>query len=105
MTMAGDLIASQDRLLTMGGTQVDLHSPDGTLKGQVRGVFVEWNLEDQTLRNDYDIHARKFQMEVTAATPEKMDYILFAGDRWSILDVHTRIISAQSIFHGCVIRK
>jgi hypothetical protein len=106
MTMAGDLIAAQSQLMGLGGTQVDLHSPDKTLKGQPRGAFVNWGVEDQALRNDYDKHAQKFQMEVsTVFTPEKQDYILFAGDRWTILDVHTRIISGLPIFHGCVIRK
>ena len=106
MTLAGDLIAGQDELLAIGGTQVDLHSADGTLKGKIRGAFINWGTEDATLRNDYDKQAQKFQMEVIhLITPEKMDYILFSGDRYTILDVHTRIISGVKIFHGCVIRK
>ncbi len=87
MSMASDLLAAQDQLMTMGGTQVDLNNPDGTLKTLVRGAFINWGVEDQTLRNDYDKEAQKFQMEViTGITPTKQDYILFAGDRWTILE-------------------
>ena len=106
MTLAGDLLAGQAELLAIGGTQVDLHSPNGTFKGKIRGAFINWGLEDATLRNDYDKQAQKFQMEVISSiTPIKMDYILFSGDRYTILDVHTRIISGAKIFHGCIIRK
>lgn len=106
MTMASDLLAAQSQLLAMGGTPVDLFAPDNTLKGSgVRGAFVNWRVEDEPMRNDYDKYAQKFQMEPHTPEPKKQDYILFNTQRWTILDVHTRIISGQTICHVCVIRK
>lgn len=105
MTMAADLLSAQGALLDMGGTTVELRAPDGTLKGSPRGAFVNWTTEDQALRNDYDKEAQKFHMEPITPAPQKQDYISWIGGRWTILDVHTRIISGTVICHVCVIRK
>lgn len=105
MTMAHDLLQGHNDVLRLGGTQVDLHQADGVLKQSVLGAFVNWTTEDQGIRNDFDKEAQKYQMAATAPPPEKMDYILFSGDRWTILDVHTRIVSGVPICHVCVIRR
>lgn len=105
MSMATDLLSAQQTLMAMGGTTVELRSPAGALKATARGAFVNWTVEDQALRNDYDKEAQKFQMEPVTPEPQKQDYISWIGGRWTILDVHTRIISGTVICHVCVIRR
>jgi hypothetical protein len=107
MTMASELLAAQKELLLMGGTFVDLYAADGTFKTTERGAFVNWNVEDEILRNDYDKEAQKFHFPPLAlyVVPEKQDYIMFRSKRWTILDVHERIISGMTICYVCVVKK
>lgn len=105
MTMASELLAAQQQLMLMGGTFVDLYAPDGTLKLSERGAFINWTVEDQVLRNDYDKEAQKFHFPPLSVAPEKQDYIMFRGKRWTILDVHERIISGVTICYVCVVKK
>jgi len=106
MSMADQLLAAQGRLLDYGGTFADLYAPDGTTKAlAVRGAFVNWTIEDENLRNDYDKQAQKYHMEAQAVPPEKQDYLLQGGNRWTILDVHPRVANGITICHVCVVRK
>lgn len=105
MSIASDLLDAQQTIMALAGTTVELHAPDGTLKATVRGAFVNWTVEDQVLRNDYDKEAQKFHMEPVTPEPRKQDYINWIGGRWTILDVHTRIVSGTVICHVCVIRR
>lgn len=106
MSMANQLLSAMRELMLQGGCTVDLYEPGGTLKmAAAKGSFVNWTVEDEALRNDYDKEAQKFYLEVGTAAPKKLDYLLHLGNRWTVLDVHTRIISDQPICHVCVVRK
>lgn len=105
MSMATQLQKAFLKLLRIGGTDGELRSPDGTLKAEFKGAFVNWGTEDEVLRKDYDKEAQKFYIEPVSPEPEKHDYMTLIGRRWTVLDVHPRIISGIYICHVCVIKK
>jgi hypothetical protein len=103
MALAGDLIAKQNEILALAGTDVTLESVGGGTRN-VRAAVLAFGKYDGELINSIGIEGRKVQIGAITPAPVKFDRIIepVTGMEYTIHDVRAAVVDGTLIGYTCI---
>ena len=105
MAYTGDVLANQNTVLQIGGTNLEWTDMNGQTR-TIRGIISMFGRDDGALINAYGAEARVIQFGNINPWPQKFDRILEPVTQtvYTVEDIHNIVMDGVLIAHRAVVK-